>query len=73
MQSVIGRADIGELWHGALSRRCVTFRYYGPNNSRRRPMFHRFEVKGGVTLIEAFADNIVKHNVLYRRLVRNDR
>lgn len=68
MQSDTGR--VSELWNGAMSRRCVTFRYYGPNNSRRRPMFHRFEVKGGFTMMEAFADNIAKHNSLFRRLGR---
>lgn len=59
-----------ELWRTSLRRRCVTFRYYGPNKSLRRPMFHRFEVKGGFTMMEAFADNIVKSNALFRALCR---
>lgn len=71
MPSVIGR--VSELFNGAMSRRCVTFRYYGPNNSRRRPMFHRFEVKGGFTRWDLMAENVVKHNALFRRLCRPGR
>lgn len=44
----------------------ITFRHYG--NGNKRPMYHRFEVRGGVSLSMLMAENVTKSNALFRRL-----
>jgi hypothetical protein len=49
-------------------RRNITFRRYGFNGELKRPMFHRFEVKGGVSVLDLLTDNITRCNGLLMRL-----
>lgn len=51
-----------------LSKRCVTWRRYGLSGELRRPMVHRFEVKGGDKLIALVAENVTRSNALFHRL-----
>lgn len=50
-------------------RKCITYRVYNGGKSRR-PMYHRFEVKGGTTPIQAMTENIYKTSPLLQSLVR---
>lgn len=44
----------------------ITFRYFG--DGKRRPMVHRFEVRGGVSFMDLMAENVTQNNALLRRL-----
>lgn len=61
--------SLSNILRCAWTRPRVSFRYYGPNNESRRPIFHRFDIKGGATMLDAMRENIVRHNALYRRLL----
>lgn len=60
--------------HGArfvidrFSRRCITWRRYGKNGELRRPMVHRFEVKGGDKLSVLLVANLTANNQFFKRL-----
>ncbi len=54
----------------AWGMRRVTFRTYGMNGEHRRPMFHRFEVKGGVRVLDLIAENVARNNSLLRALMK---
>jgi hypothetical protein len=58
-----------DAWKFFRQRR-VTYRTYGLHGEKRRPMFHRFEVKGGVTPLDVMAENVIRHNALFRALVQ---
>lgn len=60
---------LGNVMRHSLHAKRVTFRKYGLAGEKRRPMFHRFEVKGGVSVASLMADNILQSNTLLRRLM----
>lgn len=53
--------------------RVVTWRRYGLNGEKRRPMIHRFEVPGGDTRLDIMRENITTDNALLRRLMKKGR
>lgn len=55
---------LGPMMH----RRNVSFRRFGPNGEYRRPLFHRFEVKGGVSGLNVMIENIYSTSPLLRAL-----
>lgn len=55
-------------WH--LHAKRITFRRYGPHGEMRRPMIHRFEVRGGVSYAESAAEFLFLTNPLLRALSR---
>lgn len=57
---------IGDTMH---SKR-VTFRSHGKNGELRKPMVHRFRVKGGISLLELMVQNVTNCNSLFQRLVK---
>jgi hypothetical protein len=52
----------------SINRRNITFRRYGLNGELKRAMHHRFEVKGGVSMVSLIAENVTRNNELLRRL-----
>ncbi len=52
----------------AFHAKRVTYRCYGKNGELRRPMIHRFEVKGGCTVGAIVANNVTRSNPLFKRL-----
>ena len=59
---------LAELMDSALHRPRVSFRRYGLNGEHRRPIFHRFDIKGGATLAQLMVENVTKNNSLLKRL-----
>jgi hypothetical protein len=55
---------ITHMWTGKR----VTFRVHGQHGELRKPMVHRFEVPGGISVSELMAQNVTKENALLKRL-----
>jgi hypothetical protein len=57
-----------------LNAKRVTYRVHGQHGELKKPMVHRFEVPGGISMWEhvsrLMAKNIMKMNPLYLRLAR---
>lgn len=64
---------VTEYFQSYLSARRVSFRVYGDRGQYRRPIVHRFPIKGGATIAEAMVENVVSHNSLFNRLIRKGR
>lgn len=56
-----------------LSRKRVSFRVYGDRKQYRRPIIHRFDIKGGATVAAVMAENVIRHNSLFRALCERSR
>lgn len=54
----------------SMTAKRVTYRQYGLHGELRRPMIHRFEVPGGVSVTALMAENITRENSLLKRLMR---
>lgn len=53
--------------------RVVSYRRYGLHGEYRRPIIHRFEIKGGDTRLDAMRENITQGNSLYNALMKRGR
>lgn len=60
---------VSKVLRGNDTRKVVTFRRFGQSGELKRPMFHRFEVKGGITRNELLAESIYRNNSLLQRLM----
>jgi hypothetical protein len=68
MRQIREASDYKEALHWQLTAKRVTFRYYGDLKQHRRPMIHRFEVKGGMPITSVIAENIMRSSPLLQRL-----
>ena len=48
----------------------VTYRRHGVNGELRKPMMHRFPVKGGVSVLDAMADQIYQTSPILKLLMK---
>jgi hypothetical protein len=60
---------LSDVWR----RPHITFRIHGDKGQYRKPMYHRFNVKGGASLVDIMAQNVTRHNALYDRLLKRGR
>lgn len=68
MRQISDAKSFAEAARWSIAAKRVTFRTYGVNNEQRRPMMHRFEVKGGVSIASVMADNLTTASTLLKRL-----
>jgi hypothetical protein len=52
----------------AYTRQCITYRVHGQHGELRKPVRHRFAVKGGISTMEAMRDTMSMRNPLLERL-----
>lgn len=57
-----------ELVNHAYSAQRVTYRIHGMHGELRKPMFHRFPVRGGISMRDAMIDTISMRNPLFEKL-----
>lgn len=50
--------------------RGISWRVYGHNREFRRPMFHRYPVNTGLSLLDAAVEHVTKGNPLLNALTR---
>ena len=62
-----------EIVSFALNGKRVSWRAYGMHGERRRPMIHRFPVKGGDTVAEVMKENLTRTCALLETLARKSR
>lgn len=56
-------------WSDMRTRPRVSYRRYGLNGEHSRPIIHRFDIKGGDTMMDLFKANFTSSNQLLRRLM----
>jgi hypothetical protein len=61
--------NVTRAWRGLSTRRRVSYRRYGLNGEHRRPIVHRFDIKGGDTMMDLIKASITQSNPLLRRLM----
>lgn len=59
---------LSKIISSVLHKKCITYRRHGLNGELLKPMRHRFEVKGGESLSQAFARNVASHNPMFEKL-----
>lgn len=59
---------VSKTWDDSFKRPRVSYRRYGLNGEYRRPIIHRFDIKGGDTVMDLMTENITRSNSLLRRL-----
>lgn len=60
--------ELSSVIAATMSAKRVSWRRYGLNGEKRRPIVHRFEVKGGATMMDAFVENLTRNNLLFEAL-----
>lgn len=61
-------SEFSEIAAACMRRRRVSWRRYGPNGEKRRPIIHRFDIKGGDRIIDILVADITRTCALLDRL-----
>lgn len=59
-----------DLFRNMQTKKNVSYRRFGIHGDQERPIFHRFEIKGGETLLQAIGRNVTANNTLLQRLMQ---
>lgn len=70
MRQISDASSYGEAIGWSMHAKRVTYRRYGLNGELRRPMIHRFEVRGGEPVTQLMANSIMQTNGLLKRLMK---
>lgn len=70
MKQLDDAKSFSQMLHWVMNAKRVSYRRHGNHGELKRPMMHRFEVKGGETLVQALSRNLEYRNTLLQRLMQ---
>ena len=70
MRQISETPSLADAMIWSMRAKRVTYRQYGLRGELRRPMIHRFEVPGGVSMTHLIAENVTRENSLLKALMR---
>lgn len=63
-------ATFTEIVDSSLNEPRVSYRVHGQGGELRKPMFHRFPVRGGISMREEMTRTLTMRNPFFERLSR---